>query len=400
VLVVVALLLAACTGDGGAEPTERPRPLMVAASPASARADEVVALEVTGAPPREAVEIEVTSTDDEGVDWSSTLTRRADAEGRVVLVDEPMAPFTILTPVDDRPDLAYAWGEGESTFRIAVRADDRDPARTDVRRRLVAEGVTSAPTTLADDGVLATLWTPAPGSGVGSAVLVIGGSEGGLGIDRDAIALASRGVVALKLAYFGAPGLPAGLTEIPLETFVSALARLREEPGVDPERIWLVGGSRGSEAAVLVAARHPDLVAGVVATVPGSHVGCSIPDFPEPAWSEGGVPIPCDPLTPLPVTDVDGPVIATCGGDDRLWPSCLQAEALFDRLAAADRPPGDHLVSDPTAGHWVGSLTPYIWSASTRTTGDLEAGGDPLADDRVRAEAWPLLLEALGADAP
>lgn len=389
---MVVALLAACRGDDGPEDA-----LAVAVEGVDVLADAVVAIAVTGAPPGEQVEIAVASTDAAGTDWSSTTRVRADAAGRVALDDAPMEPFTVLTPVDDSPDRAYAWGLDARTFVVTARAEGRQPDRVEVRRRLVAAGVTTEATTLADDGVLGDLWSPAPGTAVGSAVLVIGGSEGGRGLPTIPAALASHGVTALTVAYFAAPGLPAALAEIPLETFTAALDRLRAAPDVDPERVWVLGASRGSEAAVLVAARHPDRVAGVVATVPGSVVGCSVADRDRAAWTEGGVPIPCLPVTPLPITDVDGPVIATCGGDDRLWPSCAQAEDLFDRLAATDRPPGDHLVSDPAAGHWVGTPVPYVAARSTVSTGLPEVGGDVLADDRVRAEAWPLVLEALGA---
>ena len=398
-LVVVALLLAACTGDDGSDGTTGV--LTVTATPEEVLADEVVVIEVAGAPPGAQVGIEVASTDDAGVAWSSTTTVPADTRGRVVLDDEPMAPFTILTPADETSDLAYIWGPDGNAFEVTARAGSREPARVEVRRRLLAEGVTPASTTLEDDGVAGQLFSPAPGTAVGSGVVLIGGSDGGLGAQLlDGFALASRGVTALQVAYFGLPGLPAELADIPLETFVTAIERLREEPDVDPERIWLVGTSRGSEAAALVAARHPDLVAGVALTATGSTVRCSVDDRARAAWTEGGAPIPCDPETPLPVEEVDGPVIATCGGDDALWAACPQAEDLFDRLAAEDRPPGDHLVSDPTAGHLVGLLTPYVWPTSTTRTEGLPMGGNPRADDRVRAEAWPLILEALGADAP
>lgn len=398
--VVVALLAGACTGDDGpdgddAAPTETAA-LAVTASATDLPADEVVTLEVTGAPAGEEVELEVITTDHGGTAWSSTTRVDADDAGRAEL-DQPMEPFSTLAPDDGSADRLYVWDPRGSRFTVTARAEGREPASVEVRRRLLAEGVEPRPTTLAGDGVLGELWSPAPGTEVGSAVVLIGGSSGGLGAQRfDAAALASHGVTALQMAYFGAPGLPDRLTEIPLETFVAAIERLRREPGIDPERIWLVGTSRGSEAAVLVAARHPDLVAGVVLTVPGSIVACGLPDG-GPAWSEGGTPIPCEPETPLPVTDVDGPVIATCGEGDRVWPSCAHADDLLARLADADRPPGDHLVSDPAAGHLAGLLTPYVWAMSPAQTGPLEMGGDPRADDRVRAEAWPLVLEALSA---
>ena len=79
---------------------------------------------------------------------------------------------------------------------------------------------------------------------------MFGGSEGGQGFSPVIAGLfASHGYPALSVAYFGAPGLPKTLSSIPLEYFTGALTWLRKQPGVDPSRVWIYSGSRGSEAA-------------------------------------------------------------------------------------------------------------------------------------------------------
>lgn len=413
-LVAVALLLAACTGDDGSDdaaPTERPATLTVVASPTDALADEVVAVEVTGAQPGAEVRVEVTSTDEAGVEWSSTTRSEATDDGRVVIGDGPMEPFTTLAPAD--PGAAYTWGLGATTFTVTATADGHRSGTAEVRRRLVADGVTAALTDPAtDDGVVGALWSPAPDEATGSAVLVIGGSEGGVPTPELAAAFASHGITTLAIASFGTPGLPDELAEIPLETFVTGLGWLADRPGVVPDRVWVYGASRGTEAAVLVAARHPELVAGVVLGAPSSVVNSGFPDDTRPAWTDGGVPVPDapfgtvgpapDPAADLPIEDVDGPVIATCGGEDRLWPACRHAEALFERRDGEARPEGDALAEDISAGHRVAAIVPFLplGRPLAPTGGPIRFGGDPLADDRVRAEAWPLILEALGAEAP
>ena len=50
-----------------------------------------------------------------------------------------------------------------------------------------------------------------------TAVLVFGGSEGGLATSLLAARFAADGYPALALAYFREPGLPQTLTNIPLE---------------------------------------------------------------------------------------------------------------------------------------------------------------------------------------
>ena len=110
--------------------------------------------------------------------------------------------------------------------------------------------------------------TPAPGSAPElPGVLTLGGSEGGLH-EREAELLAEQGYVGFALAYYGLPGLPDVLKEIPLEYFATALEYLRGHSHTDPHRIGIVGGSKGGEAALLTAATFPDIRA--VACLAGS----------------------------------------------------------------------------------------------------------------------------------
>jgi len=64
-------------------------------------------------------------------------------------------------------------------------------------------------------------------------------------------------------------GLPADLASIP-QYFGKAIDWLQQRPDVDPERLAILGSSRGGEAALLVGATFPAVKA-VVANVP-SHV--------------------------------------------------------------------------------------------------------------------------------
>lgn len=76
-------------------------------------------------------------------------------------------------------------------------------------------------------GLVARLHRPA-GGGPHPAVLLLGGSGGGIGWqDETAALLAERGFVALALAYFGMEGLPAELERIPVEYVEHGLTFLR-----------------------------------------------------------------------------------------------------------------------------------------------------------------------------
>jgi pimeloyl-ACP methyl ester carboxylesterase len=110
-----------------------------------------------------------------------------------------------------------------------------------------------------------------------------------------AAVLASRGHPALAVAYFGLPGLPATLTRIPLEYFATALRWLARQPGVNSDRIIVVGTSRGSEAAQLLGVHYPDLVHSVVALSPSSVAN---PDPARTSRHGRGTASQCPPCPP------------------------------------------------------------------------------------------------------
>ena len=71
-----------------------------------------------------------------------------------------------------------------------------------------------------EDGMYMRMFVPAGLRGRAPAIVVLGGSEGGIeGAARRAKRLAQAGYVTLAIAYFAADGLPPALIEIPLETF-------------------------------------------------------------------------------------------------------------------------------------------------------------------------------------
>jgi dienelactone hydrolase len=265
---------------------------------------------------------------------------------------------------------------------------------------------------MSDAGFVGTLFTPAGPRTPRPAVMAFGGSEGGIGTGAVvAQALASRGYPALAVAYFDAPGytpagLPATLTNIPLEYFAGALRWLARQPGVDPKTIDVYGLSRGSEVALLLGADFPELVHGVIAASPSSVVNGGLPDQDAPAWTLHGQPLPHVPasaygvINPLesdaiiPVEKITGPVALLCGDDDRLWPSCQSVYAIAARMG--NRP---HLeLREPAAGHLVGMPVPNLPMPSGRVTspyGPLDVGGTVQTDALGRLDAWPKLLAFL-----
>jgi dienelactone hydrolase len=225
---------------------------------------------------------------------------------------------------------------------------------------------------------------------------LFGGSEGGIGGELVASLLASHGYPALSIAYFGEPGLPRGLAEIPLEYFTRALRWLVGRPGVDENRLVVFGASRGSEAALLLAAHFPKLVRAVIAVSPSNVSVGSFPGCKDAAWTLGGRPIPyqCSygPTenttgAAIPVRRIRSPLLLVCGGVDSVWPSCPMAHAVERRHRAH----GDVLLDYPHAGHGVGFVPNIpIWFEHL-------AGDSPEANPLAREQFWPRLLRFVAA---
>ena len=263
-------------------------------------------------------------------------------------------------------------------------------------------------------GLVADLYVPADAKGRAPAMIVLGGSEGGLGAGaaRDARLLAQHGYVTLQLAYFDAPGLPKDLGLIPLEYFRTAVDWLAAQPGVDPRRIGLEGGSIGSEMALMVAA-HDARIKVVVATMPTGVVWPGIshtsPDPPS-TFTLGGKPLPYLPYgvpftsvfelyakglkaldrhpdAVIPVERIAGPVMLVCGKSDTLWPSCPMAELVVQRLKAKGFKPPVQLLQYADAGHAVfgGSWNPDAAAAA----GWLQLGGTLEGNRAARQDSWP-----------
>ena len=135
--------------------------------------------------------------------------------------------------------------------------------------------------------LVATLFRPIA-SGPRPTVIVLSGSLGGM-MEGTAAVLSSQGFAALAIAYFGVDPLPPELVEVPLEYFAEVIAWLKEQPAVDPDRIAVMGVSKGGELAVLLGATYPeDIKAVVTKTGDGAerHVG-RVRDAGS-GWTAGG----------------------------------------------------------------------------------------------------------------
>jgi dienelactone hydrolase len=375
-LAAVALLVG-CGGSHAVQPR-------LTISSRTALVDALPRVVLSGARPSTRTIVRATSKD---------LTGQPFAAGRAVRTNEDgVAPVPLSTLLSSMHPPGADPGYGDivpwAGQFVTVSADGLS-----VRFRLLIRAPNVAERDLRpdSDGLYGDFFH-APSSTRKPAVLLFGGSEGGLSTAEEGALLASRGVPTLALAYFGEPGLPATLANVPLEYFAKGLRWLARQPGVDPRRLAVDGVSRGSEAALLLGVEYPQLVHAVVALVPGNVVLCGYPQCGEPAWTLHGKPLPYQtsfgPVGPhpIPVERIRAPLFLVCGGGDRVWPSCSMAHAIEERRHGR----GVTLLSYPDAGHGVGYPVPNVPIRSLETDGI-----EPLANARARVAVWPRLLSFL-----
>src|SRR5262249_392857 len=123
-------------------------------------------------------------------------------------------------------------------------------------------------------------------------VLVLGGSEGGKA-SYLAKPIAGAGYPTVALAYFKSKGTPEPLDEVPLEYFAKALDWMKSNEKMT-DGVVVVGGSKGAELALLLAAKHPE-IRGVIALAPSSVVWQGLPKVfwpPRSSWTLGGQSLP------------------------------------------------------------------------------------------------------------
>jgi dienelactone hydrolase len=283
---------------------------------------------------------------------------------------------------------------------------------------------------LTEAGLVGRLVLPEGGVNV-VPVLLLHGSSGTLDTTaRVAEELASKGHVALALQYFGGPGLPSDLVEVPLEYVERGIEFLVERSGSG--RIAVIGISKGGELALLVASRSAQ-VGAVVAILPSSHVWQGVSRSGRPplksSWTEGGKAIPFAryrrpgpgfllrlmlrrPLTmralyappadeseaAIPVERIQGPILLVSATNDSLWPSTTFCELIEGRLKERGFGYDCRHLRCEGAGHGIGLFDSDSSSSVHERPGSsirLDLGGSPQADSDCRRTMWPEIYRSL-----
>jgi len=263
--------------------------------------------------------------------------------------------------------------------------------------------------------------------------VMLGGSSGGIP-EAPARRLAENGVRAFALGYFGAPGLPSALVEIPIESLQQGIEWF-SQTYAGGGAVGLMGISKGAELALVLGAQIGDSINRIVAVAP-SHVvwfGVSAPG-PDPdrrttrsSWSLGGVPLPFLPCPPdvVPLisehglrTDVfcdasrherwevdaariaversTGPILLLSGDDDHMWPAASMSEEIVRRMENHGRVDDVTNVVYSGAGH-VFLLQDFMPPPGPGTGPQYDFGGNAPADHIAGRDAWQRAVSFLQA---
>lgn len=279
-----------------------------------------------------------------------------------------------------------------------------------------------------------TICTPQT-AGKHPAILLLGGSEGGDMMSRAAPGFAAKGYVAASVAYFGLPGLPRTLEDIPVETVGKALDDIAKRGDVDPSRIAIMGISKGGEFALLAASTYAQIHA-VVAAVPSPFAWQGIaqgPSAPESSWTIGGKAVPyvaysstmgqifmtaftqhkALDLRPgyaasmqenkaqiapamFKLENIRGPVMMLGADEDQIWDSDAQSQIGMLYLAQHHHPYADVFLHYAGAGHiFLFSSPDRPMTQASMGPIALLLGGTAQANAAAAAQAWPRIYAFL-----
>lgn len=197
-------------------------------------------------------------------------------------------------------------------------------------------------------------------------IVAFGGGGGGNDWARNYLkgkrdSLNQMGFAVLAVGYFKTGNTPEHLDRISLDAIRDSIMAVAQHPNIDRTKIILMGGSRGAELALNLAARFDDFT-GVIA-MSAAHVS-----FPAITWSANTaswmyqgqevpyVPAPFKTISPalegdlytahsmmledqeavkkaeIPVENIKGPILILSGKNDEQWPAAAMSDQMVNRL--------------------------------------------------------------------
>jgi uncharacterized protein len=262
-------------------------------------------------------------------------------------------------------------------------------------------------------------------------VVMLGGSFGGVP-EGPARRLAEQGLTAFALGYFGAPGLPPALVEVPTESVQQGIEWFRKTYAAN-RAVGVLGFSKGAELALVVAAQLGDSINPVVAVAPSHVVWFGLkppgPDIDRrsqrSSWSLRGVPLPFLPCPPefkpvftekgmrtdvffdltayepgavdparIPVERIVGPILLLAGDDDHQWPAEAMTDEIVRRMVDRGRAGDVTRVVYPGAGH---AFLVQDFLPPPGTGPAFDYGGRIKADSAAGDDSWRRIAAFLRA---
>jgi dienelactone hydrolase len=402
-------------------------------TPEQALMDEPVRIRVLGCSPHQRVTLTARMNDDGGRRWISRATFEADIKGTVDTAShapldgsysgcDPMGLFWSMTPASHPHRMDYFNHLRAYPMTFTLESNGHPITTAHLERTFLGSDVEVRP--VRTEGLVGTLFSTASVSRL-PGILVLGGSEGGIP-EALAALLASHGYATLALAYHGVESLPRTFVEIPLEYFATALAWMRRQEQIEPDKLAVVGVSKGGELALLLGATFPAVKAVVGYAASGVVYQGRDMKHQRSSWSWQGKPVPFVPYyyppemavrflwsaitrapTPLlpmhagylsdqhlvepasiPVEQIQGPVLLFAGKEDLIWPSTLFAEMVLQRLGEHQHPYPDRHTNYEHAGH----LTFPIPGLPMPLQLARMVGGTPSGNARAETLAWSQAL--------
>lgn len=199
-------------------------------------------------------------------------------------------------------------------------------------------------------------------------IVGLGGSEGGNAWTsaywkKTREQFTAKGYAFLALGYFGCKNTPAILNQIALDDLYLAIKEASKHPKINPNKIAIIGGSRGGDLALLLASYYPEIrcVVGIVAShavFPG-HTQ----EFSTSCWTYQGKELPFVPVNEeaipylmkrdlrgafeamlrdttaeekavIKVENIKAPILLLSATQDEVCPSTSMAEKIKQRLEA------------------------------------------------------------------
>ncbi|XP_070830093.1 acyl-coenzyme A thioesterase 1-like [Chaetodon trifascialis] len=388
--------------------------------------DEPVQVKVAGLRPRQVVTIRARSTDEKGVEFSSSATYRADGSGEIDLDTDPslggsyvgVEPMGLLWSM--RSETLHKRCQKNKALnphvvKFSVHEDEgegRMLAEATNERLLMGDGVSRLP--VKEGNIRGVLFTP-PGTGPFPAVLDLYTLGGGVSEKRASL-LASRGFVVLTVALYGHDDMPKNIQEVHLDYFEESIKFLKKQDQVGNKGVGVISLSKSGDLALSVASYLP----GVEATVwiNGCSANTALPlyykrsqllpalmfDLTKLIPTESGAMMGKyalhNPLAEenkgslVPIEQAEGRFLFVASEDDLNWDSKGYMDEMVERLKRHGKENFES-VCYPAAGHYLEPpYGPYCPSSIHGLVGKpVLWGGEPRSHAAAEVHMWKKIQE-------